>query len=238
MNLTDVKALLFDVFGTVVDWRGSVIRAGEAISQAHGQSVEWAVLADEWRREGYTNALAKVRSGELPWTRVDVLHRQKLDELLPRFGVVGLSEDEIASLNQVWHRLDPWPDAVGGLTRLRRRFTIAPLSNGDLALLTNMAKHAGLPWDCILSAELFRAYKPDPAVYLGAAALLDLRPEQIVMVAAHVGDLRAAGALGLRTAFVARPLEHGPGGRIEVAEPGAFDIVASDFLDLATQLGA
>ena len=235
--LLGVQALVFDVFGTVVDWRGTVIREGEALGRRHGLAVDWPRFADEWRREGYVEAIARIRRGEAPWEIVDVLHRRMLDELLARHGVQGLPEAEVEHFNRVWHRLAPWPDAVPGLARLKRRCIIAPLSNGNMALLTNMARHAGLPWDCILSAELFGAYKPDPAVYRGAARLLGLPPEHLLMVAAHGGDLRAAGALGLRTAFVARPLEHGPGRAPEAPDP-SVDVVADDFLDLADQLGA
>ena len=230
------RALLFDVFGTVVDWRGTVIREGEALARARGFTVDWPRFADEWRREGYIESLARVRRGEEPWQRVDALHRRKLDDLIQRHNLTGLTEGEIAGFNRVWHRLDPWPDSVAGLTRLRQRHLIAPLSNGDLALLTNMARHASLPWDCILCAEIFRRYKPDPAVYQGAVALLDLRPDEVMMVAAHVGDLAAAQAQGLQTAFVPRPLEHGPDGPQERTDQLALDIVATDFNDLARQL--
>ena len=232
-----VQALVFDVFGTVVDWRGTVIREGEALGRRHGLTVDWPRFADEWRREGYVEAITRIRRGEVAWEVVDVLHRRMLDELLARHGVPGLPEAEVEHFNRVWHRLAPWPDAVPGLARLKQHYIIAPLSNGNMALLTNMARHAGLPWDCILSAELFGAYKPDPAVYRGAARLLGLPPEHLLMVAAHGGDLRAAGALGLRTAFVARPLEHGPGRAPETPDP-SVDVVAGDFLDLADQLGA
>jgi 2-haloacid dehalogenase len=238
MLASDVKALVFDVFGTVVDWRSSVIRAGEALGQAKGLHVDWPSLADEWRIDGYVAGMERVRRGALPWMKVDALHRRKLDELLVKYGVTGLTDAEIDHLNRVWHRLTPWPDAVAGLTRLRERFIIAPLSNGDVALLTNMAKAAKLPWDCILSSELFHAFKPDPRVYLGAADLLGLDPSATLMVAAHGGDLHAARALGLRTAFVSRPLEWGPNGRVEPAPDPSFDVIASDFVDLAAKLGA
>lgn len=233
-----VRALVFDVFGTVVDWRSSVIREGEALARAHGVVVDWGAFADGWRHEGYLAGIARVRSGEWPWMRVDEIHRSKLDELLPRYGLTGLAEADIAEFNRVWHRLAPWPDSVHGLERLRRRFTIAPLSNGDFSLLTNMAKHSGLPWDCILAAELFGHYKRDPEVYLGAARLLDLEPGQVMLVAAHVGDLLGARACGLRTAFVSRPLEFGPGSPPEAQPEQPFDIVAEDFTDLADQLAA
>jgi 2-haloacid dehalogenase len=234
----EVKALVFDVFGTVVDWRGSVIREGEELARVKGLAVDWPGFADEWRREGYVAGMERVRRGELPWMKVDRLHRLKLDELLATYQVGGLDEAEIAHFNRVWHRLSPWPDSVPGLTRLKERFIISPLSNGDLALLTNMAKARKLPWDCILSSELFGAFKPDPRVYRGAADLLDLPPAALLMVAAHVGDLRAAQSVGLRTAFVPRPREWGPGGPVEPSPDPTFDLVAADFVDLAAQLGA
>ncbi len=236
MSLSDVKALTFDVFGTVVDWRSSVIREGEELGRAKGIDLDWAEFADGWRG-GYAPAMARVRSGELPWTKIDVLHRMILDGLLEEFGITGLSEEEKAHLNLAWHRLAPWPDSVPGLTRLRRRFIVATLSNGNVALLTNMAKHAGLPWDCILSAELVRHYKPDPEAYLGAADLLGLRPEEVMMVAAHKGDLRSAQAVGLRAAFVARPLEFGPDHDVDVTPEADFDVNAVDIEDLASKLG-
>jgi 2-haloacid dehalogenase len=173
--LTGVQALTFDVFGTVVDWRSSIIREGEALSRAKGMAVDWERFADAWRG-GYAPAMARVRRGELPWTNIDALHRMILDTLLEEFHLAGLSEPEKEQLNRAWHRLTPWPDAVGGLARLRTCFIVATLSNGNVALLVNMAKHAGLPWDCIFSAELARRYKPDPAVYQMAADLLGLLP--------------------------------------------------------------
>ena len=237
MDGTDSKALLFDVFGTVVDWRGTVIREGEALGRALGLVVDWPRFADAWRREGYLAGIAKVRRGEWPWQDVDSLHRRQLDLLLAEHGLRGLPEVEVERFNRVWHRLEPWPDAVPGLTRLKRRYVVAPLSNGHFALLTNMGKHAGLPWDCILSADLFGAYKPARAVYQGAARLLGLAPEQVLMVAAHGNDLLGARAAGLRTAFVPRPLEWGAGVAPEAPPPEPFDLVAADFLDLAEQLG-
>ncbi len=182
--------------------------------------------------------MAKVRSGELPWTKIDVLHRMILEELLHRHEIAGLSEEEKDGLNRAWHRLDPWPDSVAGLGRLKNRFVIATLSNGNVALLTNMAKYGGLPWDCILSAELIKHYKPDPETYRGAADLLGLPTDQVMMVAAHKGDLHSASAVGLRTAFVPRPDEFGSGREVDTEPDPAFDVVASDFLDLAAKLGA
>ena len=236
MNLSGVKALTFDVFGTVVDWRGSIIREGEQLGRARGIDIDWAEFADRWRA-GYAPAMARVRNGELPWTKIDVLHRMILDDLLDDFGITGLSEDEKDYWNRVWHRLAPWPASVAGLTRLRQRFIVATLSNGNVALLTNMAKHAGLPWDCILSAELMRRYKPDPETYLRAAELLGLRPEEVMMVAAHKGDLRSAQEVGLRTAFVARPHEFGPSVDVDVAPEADFDVNATDIEELASKLG-
>jgi 2-haloacid dehalogenase len=234
-ELAGVRALLFDVFGTVVDWRGAIIAEGEELGRKQSLSVDWAAFADAWRG-GYQPAMARVRRGELPWTSIDVLHRMILDELLPRFGIDTLSESEIDHLNRVWHRLLPWPDAVAGLARLRSRLVVATLSNGNVALLVNMAKHAGLPWDCILSAELFHCYKPDAQVYRGAVELLGLTPPQVMMVAAHPEDLAAAKAVGLRTAYVDRPLEYGPTQVHHRVDEGDVDILAGDFHQLADRL--
>jgi 2-haloacid dehalogenase len=235
-DVSTVKALTFDVFGTVVDWRGSIIRQGEKFGAEHGLKMDWAAFADTWRG-AYRPSMDRVRRGDLPWTNLDTLHRMVLDELLAKFGISGLSEADIDDLNRVWHRLDPWPDAVEGLTRLRRRFVLATLSNGNVALLTNMAKYGGLPWDCILSAELAKHYKPDPESYQTAAALLGLRPEQVMMVAAHKDDLRAAQRVGLKAAFVTRPYERGPDHTPDLTPDPAFDVNASDFNDLAGKLG-
>ena len=236
-DLTQVQALTFDVFGTVVDWRGTIIREGEAFGQKKGLDVDWAQFADAWRG-GYRPAMDKVRRGELPWTHIDGLHRLILDGLLEPFGLTGLSEDEIDDLNRVWHRLAPWPDAVEGLQRLRERYVTATLSNGNISLLVNMAKHSGLPWDCVLSSELAKQYKPDPEVYRLAAQLLGLEPPQVMMVAAHNGDLLAAQAVGFRTAFVLRAQEYGPGQTSNLEADPAVDVVAGDFVDLARQLFA
>lgn len=230
-----VKALAFDVFGTVVDWRGSLIREGKLLGRRKKLKVDWAAFADAWRA-GYRPAMARVRSGELPWTRIDDLHRMILDGLLAKFAIRGLSEDEIDHLNRAWHRLRPWPDAKAGLVKLKRKRIIATLSNGNVSLLTNMAKHAGLPWDCILSAEVMRHYKPDPETYLGAADLLGVKPQELMMVAAHKDDLHAARACGLKTAYVPRPREYGPTVKVDVAREPAFDLHARDFNDLARQL--
>jgi len=229
------RALAFDVFGTVVDWRGSIIRELEEFGGSHGLQRDWPTFADDWRA-GYGPAMDRVRRGELPWTRIDDLHRMILDDLLGKAGITAVVDADIDHLNRAWHRLDPWPDTVAGLTRLKEKFTITTLSNGNMSLLTNMAKRAGLPWDCVISAELFHHYKPDREAYLGCADLLGVPPDQLMLVAAHPSDLSAARAAGLRTAFVARPLEHGPPAR--AARVAEFDVMATDFLDLAEQLGA
>ncbi len=231
-----VRALAFDVFGTVVDWRSTVIREAEALGRAKGLQVDWTAFAEAWR-DGYHPAMDRVRQGELPWKSIDELNRMNLDALLERFRVEGFSESEKEDFNRVWHRLDPWPDSVAGLRRLKAKFTLTTLSNGNVGLLVNMAKHAGLPWDLVLSSELIGHYKPDREVYLKAAELLGLAPGEVMMVAAHKYDLRAAAEAGLRTAFVARPMEW-PNRRVDLSYEDAFDVNASDFLDLAAQLGA
>jgi 2-haloacid dehalogenase len=229
MNMK-VQALTFDIFGTVVDWYGSIV----AEVARTGLPVDGGEFALAWRA-GYEPAMQEVRSGALPWTNIDGLHRRILDRLLAERGIT-LPETAAADLNRIWHRLRPWPDSVAGLARLKTRFTITTLSNGNLSLLVAMARHAELPWDAVLSAELFGHYKPDPEVYLGAARLLDLPPQQLMMVAAHPGDLRAAAACGLRTAYIPRPLERGPGGAMEPWTVGEFDVVADGIDDLASQL--
>jgi 2-haloacid dehalogenase len=230
-------ALAFDVFGTVVDWRGSIIGELEMFGEKHGVAEDWAAFADDWRA-GYPAAMNRVRTGELPWLKIDALHHLILDDLLDRAGIQSVPEADVDDLNRAWHRLDPWPDSVEGLTRLKQRFVITTLSNGNVSLLTNMAKRAGLPWDCVISAELFHHYKPDREAYLGCADLLDVRPGELMLVAAHPSDLRSAREAGLMTAYVVRPLEHGPDGPPPRHEDGEFDFVADDFLDLARQLGA
>src|ERR671916_3404863 len=214
MNALPVSALIFDVFGTVVDWRGSVIREGEELGRKKDLDVDWAAFADEWRGR-YAPSMDRVRRGEQAWSNLNALHRDSLEELLEEFEIEGLTEEEKNHLNKVWHRLDPWPDSVAGLTRLKERYVITTLSNGNVALLTNMAKRAGLPWDLILCAELVRHYKPDPETYLMVPKLLDLRPEQVMLVAAHPDDLRNARSHGLKTGYVLRPQEWGPEGETE-----------------------
>lgn len=232
------KALVFDVFGTVVDWRGSIIEEGTAFGKAKRFDIDWPSFADSWRA-GYAPSMDKVRKGQLPWTKLDDLHRMILEELLMEYRMMpSLTEAEKQHLNNVWHRLKPWPDSVAGLKRLKKKFMIAPLSNGNVVLLADMAKNAGLPWDLILSAELAKHYKPDREAYLTAVDLLGLKPEEVMMVAAHAGDLNAARSFGLRTGFIHRPKEYGPTRQADKANPGQFDVVSKDMLDLASQLGA
>ena len=231
-----IKALCFDVFGTVVDWRSSIIDEGLALNRELGLDVDWAEFADRWRAM-YQPSMERVRRGQRPWVNLDLLHRESLDQLLPQFGLANLTDAQRDHLHRAWHRLTPWPDAVAGLTRLRRDYILATLSNGNVALLVNMARRAGLPWDAVLGAEVARRYKPQPEAYLTTARLLGLAPGQCLMVAAHNSDLVTAGALGFGTAFVARPLEHGPGQKVDLAPTASFDYVAADFGDLADQLG-
>jgi len=237
--MVEVRALVFDVFGTVVDWREGVARDLRAFFDRHGAGqVDSHAVADAWRKR-YQPAMEECRSGRRAFTRLDVLHRENLDAVLLGNGldVTAIAADELDHLNRAWHRLDPWPDAVAGLKRLKTRYIIAPLSNGNVALLLNMARHGGLPWDAILGAEVANAYKPQPAAYLRTADILGLQPGEVGLVAAHNSDLAAARACGLRTAFVLRPLEHGPGQVSDLKPDERWDIVALDFLDLANQLG-
>lgn len=235
--IESVKALCFDVFGTVVDWRSSVAREAEALGRAKGIDRDWTAFADRWRA-GYQPAMEEVRRGTRPWTILDVLHREILDRLLVEFAVDGLAEHEIDHLNRAWHRLDPWPDAVAGLSRLKTRYILATLSNGNVALMVNMAKRAGLAWDVILGAEIARHYKPQPEAYLNSVSLLGLTPEQAMLVAAHNDDLGAGRALGMRTAFVRRPTEYGPDQDFDLEPEKDWDVIADDFIDLAAMLDA
>ena len=235
--LTSVKALVFDTFGTVVDWRGSIIEEGQKWGKARGINIDWGRFADRWRA-GYAPSMERVRKGEMPWTNLDHLHRALLEDLLKEFHIEGLSDEEKDHWNRVWHRLKPWPDSVAGLTRLKKKYTIAPLSNGNVALLADMAKHAGIPWDLILSAELAKHYKPDREAYLMAVSLLELKAEEVMMCAAHFGDLRSARSFGLRTGFIHQPNEYGPTRDADVAKPGDFDVVSSNMDDFASKLGA
>jgi 2-haloacid dehalogenase len=239
MDFSAVKALVFDVFGTVVDWRGSVIQELKQLGKDRGLEADWNKFADAWRDEGYLQATQKVRRMEMPWMNVDKMHRRMLEKLLTRFGIETLSEEEKDHLNRVWHRLKPWPDAIEGLTRLRKRFVLATLSNGNMALLTNMAKNAGLPWDCILSSELIMTYKPEYRVYQMAADLLGLSPNEVMKVSAHkTYDLPPARNVGLRTAFIPRPEEWGVEGKGDYDNESWIDVYANDFLELAAKLGA
>ena len=231
----DVRAILFDVFGTVVDWRTSLIGELTAWGDAHGHRADWTGLVDTWRG-AYAPSMDRVRRGELPWTNLDSLHRATLREIAPRFGLTGLSDTEMEWVNQGWHRLRPWPDSVPGLHALRARYILSPLSNGNVALLVNMARAAGLPWDLVLCAEVFGHYKPDPETYLGACRLLSLDPAQVMLCAAHNNDLAAAQALGLRTAFIPRPAEYGPLQVRDFGPEGAWDVVAADLQDFAAQM--
>ena len=252
-NPLGVKALVFDTFGTVVDWRGTIIRVGTEWGKEKNLQIDWGPFADKWR-SGYGPSMNKVRNGTMPWTKLDVLHRTLLDDLLKEYNITGLTEEEKVHWNLVWHRLTPWPDAVEGLTLLKKNYIIATLSNGNVSLLVEMAKFAGLPWDAVLSAELFHHYKPDPEVYLGAVELMSCKPGEVMMVAAHPDDLKAAQALRLKTGYVPRPLERGP--RNSAAPPGpmapangapaaanatppataSFDVVARDFVELSKKL--
>jgi 2-haloacid dehalogenase len=232
----DVQAIVFDTFGTVVDWRGSIARDLGAWGPTQNLQADWLRLADQWRAR-YQPQMERVRSGRIAFRKLDELHDECLDELLPMLGLHEVTPAQRAHINRAWHRLDPWPDSVPGLTRMKRRYFIAPLSNGNIALLANMAKRAGLPWDHIFSAETFQRYKPHPDTYLGVARQLDLAPEQVMMVAAHNSDLRAARACGLRTGFIPRLTEYGPPQDTDLRAEEAWDVIAADLEDLATRMG-
>jgi 2-haloacid dehalogenase len=235
MSIDGVRALTFDVFGTVVDWRSGIAREAQALLAPKGFERDWAGFALRWRAR-YQPAMEQVRSGRRAWTILDHLHRENLVAVLDEFGIEGLSDQEIDHLNRAWHRLDPWPDVVEGLGRLKRRYILATLSNGNVALMVNMAKRAGLPWDVILGAEVARAYKPRPEAYLRTAELLGLVPSACMMVAAHNDDLVAARAVGFRTAFVARPREYGPDQSRDLRAEGGYDVVADSLTQLAAGL--
>ena len=230
-----VQALAFDTYGTVVDWRDSVLAELAAFGAARGLDVDWTTFLAEWKA-GYRPGMDRVNRGEWPWTTVETIYRRRLEELLPRHGIEALGEADLTRLTQAWWRLHPWPDAVPGLRRLRARFILSPLSNGSFAGMVHLARFAALPWDCIITAENARCYKPRPEVYRTAVRLLGLRPGEVMMVAAHNYDLAAARACGLRTAFVPRPTEHGPGQTTDLVPEADWDLVAADFLDLARRL--
>ncbi len=230
-----VKALIFDVFGTLVDWRGSIAREAQRLLGARGITLDWPAFADAWRAQ-YQPAMEAVRSGRLPFSKLDRLHRRNLDTILPAFGLDHLDEAARRELNLAWHRLDAWPDVPAGLRALRTRFLLAPCSNGNIALMANLARHNGLHWDAILGAEVARDYKPKPAVYLAAADAFDLPPDEVMMVAAHSDDLAAAAGAGLRTGFIARPQEFA-GASGERTAACAVDVSADDLVALAQTLG-
>lgn len=229
--------IVFDTFGTVVDWRGSLIADLTAYGRTRGVTADWPALVDAWRA-AYRPSMDRVRKGEVPWTKLDDLHRGSLDRLVADFGIKGLTEDDLVHINLGWHRLNGWPDAIPGLTRLKKKFIIGPLSNGNVSLLLNMAKHAGIPWDMIFGSDLFRHFKPDPETYLGVAEMMGLDPGQVMLGAAHNNDLASARKCGLMTAFFPRPTEYGPNQQRDFQAEQDWDIVARDIEDMATQLGA
>lgn len=236
MSLENVKALHFDVFGTVVDWRSSVIAELEAFGAKKGIEADWTQFADNWRGL-YQPSMEGVRTGDREWRNLDVLHRESLITLISRHSITGLTENEIEHLNTIWHRLNPWPDSVEGLNRLHKKYILATLSNGNVRLLVNMARKAGLPWDAVLGAEIHQAYKPLPQCYLGNARLLELEPSECMLVAAHNNDLEAARTLGYRTAFILRPTEHGPNQTRDMTAESDWDIVTDSMTGVAEALG-
>ena len=234
-SLKNVKAMTFDVFGTVVDWRSSIARESKMVGDQKGFDLDWDDFADKWRA-GYGPSMNKVRTGELPWTKIDVLHRMILDELLSEYNITNLTESEKDHFNRAWHRLDPWPDSVPGLTELKKNYVISPLSNGNVALLVNMAKHGGLPWDTVLSAELAQHYKPDPEAYQSTSEFLGFPIEQIMMVAAHKNDLKSAKGQGMMTGYIPRPKEHGPNTTVDSNPEDYIDIIGENFVDFANKM--
>ena len=237
MPTPNPKVIVFDTFGTVVDWRSSLIADLTTYGEKRGVTADWTALIDAWRAS-YHPSMDRVRKGELPWTKLDGLHRAALDRLVAQFGIKGLTEEDLVHINLGWHRLHAWPDSVPGLTRLKSKFIIGPLSNGNVSLLLNMAKFAGIPWDMIFGSDLFGHFKPDPETYLGVAKMMDLAPNQVMMAAAHNNDLANARRCGLLTAFFPRPGEYGPNQKRDYAAEQDWDVVAADIQDLATKLGA
>lgn len=231
-----MKAILFDVFGTTVDWRSSIIAELEKFGDENGLSADWSAMADRWRA-GFRDLQGRIARGERRWITMDQIHREVLDGLLRDMGASCLPEGDVARLNAGWRRLRPWPDTVEGMTLMKRDYIIGTLSNGNLSLLVSLSKHGGLPWDCVLSTAMFSAYKPNPEVYLGAVGMLDAEPGEVMMVAAHAYDVDGAREAGLRTAYVFRPDEFGPGKGEDPGDTSRFDIVASDFVELARRLG-
>ena len=234
-SLKNVKAMTFDVFGTVVDWRSSIAREAKMMGEQKGFDFDWDNFADKWRA-GYGPSMNKVRTGELPWTKIDVLHRMILDELLSEYNITNLTESENDHFNRAVHRLDPWPDSVPGLTELKKNYVISPLSNGNVALLVNMAKYGGLPWDTVLSAELAQHYKPDPEAYQSTSEFLGFPIEQIMMVAAHKNDLKSAKGQGMMTGYIPRPKEHGPNTTVDSNPEDYIDIIGENFVDFANKM--
>jgi len=235
--LSGIKALTFDTFGTVVDWRTSIINDLAAFGRTRGLNVDWVAFVNEWKT-AYKPGMDRVRNGEWPWTTIDGIYRRALDQMAPRYGLDRLDAAALQHINRVWHRLLPWPDVVPGLTRLKKKFLISTLSNGDVDMLANMARLGGLPWDVILCGQVFRHFKPDPEIYLGAIELLGCQPQEVMMVAAHNDDLKHARSHGMRTGFVRRPTEYGPAQKTNLEPTEPWDVIAGDFGELATALGA
>ncbi len=231
-----IRLIIFDTFGTVVDWRGSIIRDLSHWGADQGIAIDWADMALRWRGQ-YKPQMERVRSGEIAWTNLDALHSEALSHVLTEMNVPALTPAQHVYVNHVWHRLEPWDDLISGLTRLKAKYVIGSLSNGNVALLVNMAKHAGLPWDFIFSCELFRRYKPDAETYLGACNLMDIEPSRVMMCASHNDDLVAARALGLKTAFIPRPTEYGPNQKSDLVAEDDWDVVATSIEDLAGFMG-
>ena len=236
MDVNNIKALVFDVFGTVVDWRTSIASEAKQCLSKKGYELDWVLFADSWRAK-YQPAMEKVRTGGRGFVRLDILHMENLIEVLKDFDIKSVTETELNYLNRAWHRLLPWSDSVPGLLRLKKKFIIGTMSNGNVALMVNMAKNGGLPWDVILGAEPAQAYKPEPKTYLTGVDWLNLKPSEVLMCAAHNADLLAAGAQGLKTAFIARPTEYGPNQKHDFEAEHDFDYISENMLDLADKLG-
>ncbi|HXX07561.1 MAG TPA: haloacid dehalogenase type II [Pseudolabrys sp.] len=234
--MTSIRAMFFDVFGTLVDWRTGVAREAERLLKQAGYNLDWMAFADAWRGE-YQPGMEEVRSGRIPFSKLDVLHRRNLERFMQRFGLRDLSESQLSELTLAWHRLDAWPDVPVALARLKKKYRLAPVSNGNISLMVDLARRNDFPWDAILGAEVTGDFKPKPRVYLAACEAFDLKPEQCMMVAAHSSDLEAAAACGLRTGHIARPDEHGPGTG-ETAPTVRVDVAGRDLADLADKLGA
>jgi len=238
MDLSKLKLIIFDTFGTVVDWHGSIVDEGTCLGEKYGFSIDWHTFVNTWREDGYVKVMHDIANGLRPWEFVDVLHKRKLIKLTEEYGITRISAEDLNNFNLVWHRLKPWPDSLTGLARLKTKYMIGPFSNGDFRLLLNMAKNASLPWDFIIAAEIFKKFKPDPTIYEDAVRLLSAKPEEVLMVAAHPFDLDGAKTIGCSTIFVPRPLEHGPvDTHTEPAPRFEQDMVVKDFAALADALG-